>query len=704
MIIKIMTAALSLLVGICLQDGTQQNIRVTYVVTDLVVRDAAGNFISGLKPEDLALTIDGRAVNIRSLDEFALITRESQQIRQYLEEVQIARETGETPPPPPSQPRLFIFVIDTASLGQDAFAGAVETLERMIKTVILPYDSVTILEYRDSFNVIAAPTTNAVRALSQLEAWRAPGGMGTSMIATSDIGLNPLVGDESAATEAGRMRASLAARRYVESMEGLARTVSSFPGKKSMVLFSDGPNIINLQRFFSFGSNRMTRPQTMTPGNPEMAAVREAAEFNQHLKTMARALNSAGISVYSVRRGAMEPEWVQLTATALQAGEGIPDKTAIYSIVKNMEIERIGTMQVMAENTHGRFYDAALPTEQLIEDIQERTGTYYLLGFSAPADTEGRFHSLRVTAKNPALRITHREGFFGSKSPASMSESERAVHLEEGFYMTPQPDELGIEVQVRVLPTTSVQPLALISVSADPRRLGRGELRPRDLECVVNIEADGKEIIFRRHWIRTAPGEKAPGGHKWFTLLAPINADRPSTVHVALRDGGSFNRSARSVVIEPPAQSGTAVRSTTLLCSPEMAGDLSSWAVEKAKDEKGGGDIPIPFHARVLPAGELPPGKEVIALVLIGGLTVDMLIPEATPEAMALFEPNSAEQVELPATNPEWKYDAEHRLLWIKTRVDLNDLPKASGRLGIVIQGLLANRPLATMTSFDFGY
>jgi hypothetical protein len=500
------------------------------------------------------------------------------------------------------------------------------------------------------------------------------------------------------------MRGNLAARRYVESFDGLARSIRSFPGKKSIILFSDGPNISDLQRFVSFGSSVAQPRDSGGAENPQMEHVRAAAEFNQHMQAMAKSLNSSSISVYSVRRGATEPEWVQFLATELQSGEGIPDTASIYGLVKNMETERVGTMQVMAENTHGAFYDAGLPTEKLVTDLQERTGVYYLLGFSAPADGAGRFHNLRVTAQRPGLRVIHRDGFFSEKPFAAMTDAERTIHLEEGFYMVPQPDELGVEAQARVLPVGGSSPVALISVSFDPRRLGRGERNPRRMECVLNIEADAREILFRRHWMRTAPGETAPGGLKWFNVLVPLRADGPNSIHVALRDGESMNRSAVSHVLSAPEANGGSVRSLTLLCDPDTAGDLASWQEDRLADGKGNDvALQIPFNHRILGEGELPPGGDVIALVLIGGLTPDLFLPDATAEVMALLDPNTADQIEMPATDSDWRYDDVNRLLWVKTRIPLGSAPKASGRLGIVVRGLIENRPLATATTFAFG-
>lgn len=702
--IRILFAAICIFLLPDHQDtAQQQSIRVRYVVTDLSVRDAAGEFVSGLKPEDLVLEIDGRATPIRSLDEFSLLTRDSLAVRQYLEELSVSRDQGETPPPPPSQPRLFLFVIDTGSLGPNSFIESKKTLRQMVEGLVLPYDSVVILTYHDSFSVVAGPTTHAEKAVATFEAMPAPGGLGKSMINTLDIPINPLKANDSSDAASARMRAGLAARRYVESFDGLARSIRSFPGKKSIILFSDGPNISDLQRFVSFGSSVAQPRDSGGAENPQMEHVRAAAEFNQYLQAMAKSLNSSSISVYSVRRGAMEPEWVQILVTELQSGVGLPDTSSIYGLVKSMETERVGTMQVMAENTHGAFYDAGLPTESLVANLQERTGVYYLLGFSAPADGTGRYHNLRVTAKRPGLRVVHRDGFFSEKSFASMTDAERTIHLEEGFYMVPQPDELGLEVRTRVVPVVGGPPLALISLSIDPRRLGRGEMNSRSLEAVVNVEGGGKEIVFRRHWVRIAPGELAPGGLRWLNLLAPLNNDGPSSVHVALRDGGSYNRSARSTVLEPPSQTGAVVRSATLLCSPDLEGNLSVWPVDTQPDEKGGSDIPIPFNFRLLGDGELPPGGTVIGVVIIGGLTEDLFIPGASAEVMALYEPNTAEQLELTVSDSEWTFDAERRLLWVKTRLDLGGLPKASGRIGIVVRGLIENRPLATATSFAFG-
>jgi VWFA-related protein len=339
---------------------------IDLVRVDATVTDERGRHVPDLSATDFELLQNGRLQTISTFDYVRLDT---------------IAGNATTPPsrpfgPAPSRPlaadkvrRTIALVVDDLGL---TFASTLRTravLQRFLDTQMQPGDLVAILRTGAGMGALQQFTSDrrALQAAVDRVRWN----MTTRASLFETSGESDILDKfRTEVLSAG----TLGAVRYV------IRGLSELPGRKSVVLLSDGFRL--------------------TDADGNYGRVFDA------LRSVVDAANRAGVVVYGIdMRG--------LAAT----GPSASDKTASAAAGREDELRATQDgLGVIAGETGGLFMRNTNDLTSALERVLEDHHGYYLLGYVPESSTfsgaKPRFHKLQVRVKRPGLRVRSRSGFL----------------------------------------------------------------------------------------------------------------------------------------------------------------------------------------------------------------------------------------------------------------------------------------------------
>ena len=672
----------------------QQRVRVDYQLTDVVVRDQDGNFVRGLGADDFILYIDGKPVPIRTIEEYGATLAGDSRIETFQRSSEVDLPQGFAASDAPTSPRSFIFVFDCFNMGVFSIRAAKESARRIISEVLVPDDMVAVFEYNGSLRARSSFTSNRDRILTAIAAVSRMTSNDNYepdpedfLTQDGDGGQRPTSDEIAAGRSASHpslqqsrlMENRILFRSFKKSISVLAQAVEHLPGRKILVLLSDGLNIHD--------------PKSTIPDYEFVSGFQEIAGY----------IGSANASVYTMRRGPKIPEWATAFEQRMMMQGGSFNVNANWiTLIKKMD--RLGTLRDIAKLTQGRFFDALISDDELVENLKTELGNYYVLGFSPPEDEKGKFHDIKVETKNQDFRIAHRKGFFGHKRFESLNKTERAVHLEEGFLTPGLVNELELDARGIALPLRN-DPTVIVTFSINGKVLGKTRKGHRELEMVINLEDRQGQIRFRAHKIfKRSVREELPA-KLCFNMNIPLLSD-PCAVYLAVRDNATGARSTWREIFEPLQKQGDApLISEPIPQSNAEDERLNTWVISNVKD----GVEPVSpvepsslsIEGVVLPANSVPQGEDATLVLLIGNVPPERNPNDLTITTRYFLDPQTDNRYQLTANEENIRYLEAWGIIKITASLPLGLAQQDSGKLVIVIGGVTGDRELMVGTSYS---
>jgi VWFA-related protein len=214
--------------------------------------------------------------------------------------------------------------------------------------------------------------------------------------------------DTRVANESVKNRVRLTAAALI----AIAHHVRSLAGRKNLVWVSGSFP-------FSLGQERF---------DLNFASQTGGTRFSAEIERAARALTDANVAIYPVdARGLMGSG---VTAAGDDSESSPPEFSAENNerLPSRVAPDNLKTMKVLAERTGGKAFYGSNDLSQAIRRAIDDSRVTYTLGFyPAGANWDGRFHTIRVTAKTPGAHVRARTGYFalpdsGNTPPKSLEE------------------------------------------------------------------------------------------------------------------------------------------------------------------------------------------------------------------------------------------------------------------------------------------
>ncbi|HEY6214586.1 MAG TPA: VWA domain-containing protein, partial [Vicinamibacterales bacterium] len=386
----------------------QQPFRTTTVVVevDTIVTDARGQFIADLTTDDFEVREDGKPQKIERL---YLVDGTS---ARTVAAPGAPRESAGEQAAPAVPPRVFVLVFDQDHLQESSFKrvkdAALAFLQSEFKAgdiggVVLGGAMIgnRLTSDREALMTAvrgAKPTATKTSRRVEMMEWPRLANEGEAVrIALSNdrdalaqaerracqddpamcksLDPEPMV-MEKARTIVGELRP--AARRTVMTLQALAAGLARVPGRKTIVLVSEG--------FF----------------------VEESwADLRQIVGAAAR----SNVRIYSLDARGVDTRQINdlRLQTPTDPGGGLPLET--YNTAEDGP-------NMLAVDTGGRAFRHTNQFADALKEIARDTSRYYVLGY-APAvpAAEGSFHTIGVTVKRPGVIVRARRGYLASKAP-----------------------------------------------------------------------------------------------------------------------------------------------------------------------------------------------------------------------------------------------------------------------------------------------
>jgi VWFA-related protein len=403
------------------EESDEDVVRITsnLVQFDAVVTDKQGRPVTDLRPEDFEVYVGGRKQEITN---FSYVTAEPG-----------APAAAATPPParladrsaPPVPParlkpgqvhRTVALVVDDLGTSWESTAYVRQALKKFVDQQMQPGDLVAIMRTSAGVGALQQFTNDkqmlyraiervrwypmgrsGVSAFAPMEAVTTPGMTKSSDDGSKDSTESPF-GSGSDATNMDEFREEIFSVGTLGALNFIIRGMQELPGRKSVIMFSDGFPIYD-QRDPSKGGRQMGHMPVL-----------------DNLRRLVDLANRASVVVYTVDARGLPV--LGLTAadntngrTSEQIRQELDDRSRNY-------LDSQSGMNFLADQTGGLFIHDNNLGGAVRRVLEDQKG-YYLIGFR-PDDTifervRGRMHfnSLQVKLKRPDLRVRTRSGFIG---------------------------------------------------------------------------------------------------------------------------------------------------------------------------------------------------------------------------------------------------------------------------------------------------
>ena len=415
-------------------------VRVTtsLVQVDAVVTDKDDRHVTDLTAADFEIYEDGRKQEITHCSYVALP-------KLATPPPAAPSLAGAVPPPPPTPARLrpervrrtLALVVDDLGLSFRSTVEVREALRKFVDQQMEPGDLVAIIRTRGGMGALQQFTADKAQLHAAIDRvrfnaglnrmgvdWAAPIGEGKNLVDTNS---GPRGGSRApVGSMADDLRESMLIEATLHSLNFVIGGLRELPGRKGVVVFSDGLRLFQ---------DRTDRQMIVAPGTRgrggsgarEEAPRRLSQEADPRvggaLGQLIDYANRSSVVLYTVdtrgvvTRGMSAADDVNTGLGAYEVGSA--DLAANLDSRRRLSLDNEHGLQFVAQETGGFLVRNQNDLTKAVERVLDDQRGFYLIGYSPDASTfKGRedrppFHKIKLRVKRPGLRVRSRAGFFG---------------------------------------------------------------------------------------------------------------------------------------------------------------------------------------------------------------------------------------------------------------------------------------------------
>ena len=392
---------------------------------DAVVTDKKGQLITDLRPEDFEVFVGGKRQEITN---FSYVSAETGTVTSAPPAAKTADKSAPPVPPArlrPSQVRRTIaLVVDDLGTSWESTAHVRQALKKFVDEQMQAGDLVAIMRTSAGMGALQQFTSDKAmlyRAIERVR-WYPSGRSGVSAFGPiqadpfANSGIPEPSGGRStdnatAEAELDEFRADLFSVGTLGALNFIVRGMSELPGRKSVVMFSDGFKIMS--RRDNTLSNRVI----------------------DSLRRLADLANRASVVVYTVDARGLPV--LGFTAEDNLSGRSTQQLADLRSQRSNDYFDTQSGLQMLAAETGGLFLHDTNDLGGAVRRVLDDQKGYYLIGYRPDASlfetVKGRrqFNSYQVKVKRPGLHVRYRSGFMGitdeEAKPVRRTRSEQLI-------------------------------------------------------------------------------------------------------------------------------------------------------------------------------------------------------------------------------------------------------------------------------------
>ena len=411
----------------------QHDVLVTLKLVQVYVTDKQDKPVRDLAKEDFTITDNGRIMALTEFEKHIL---------------EAAPPPPQAPPPdekivatafpaPTTMNRKFFLFFDFANNNQRGVVKAKEAALHFLDTELLPGDEVELMSYSTvkGLSVHEYLTTDQKKVREAVDALSAKGLSGRAddveaeywRLATQET----IPSDLSHDVTARRMDSKSQARAFILKLTALAKAFRYIPGHKNLLLFSTG-----------IASSLIYGNQAGTPQGTSGLSDRSKFQLPDYVlitdyETMFKELSAANCSIFSFdsREAAKVPtlfDYDEQTFGSRGSRDmfsqgGVQQNSNL--VFKDENVTGLYSLSKLANATGGKYFGNINEYERNLDQLQNLTGSYYVLGYSIGEQWDGKFHEIKVELKRKGCEVRAQAGYFSPKPFAEYSDLEKQLHL-----------------------------------------------------------------------------------------------------------------------------------------------------------------------------------------------------------------------------------------------------------------------------------
>jgi VWFA-related protein len=389
---------------------------VELIYVNVVVRDASGNIVRNLKPEDFTLVEDDKPQQITAFD-FEEVPAEAMPVEAAPETIAPILKAAPAKPAPEAKPaadtapakadpidlknrRLIVLLFDASSMQPEELERAVESGHEYIAKRLTAADLVAVAAVGSSLQIYQDFTADRevlTAALNRFSGVDTVGFQEGTSPTGEETDADGFVQDDS---EFNIFNTD----RRLAAIEQLSDALAPIQQKKSIVYFNSGMT----QR----GEDNQVQLR---------AAIDRAVKANVSIYPVdtrgLTAIVPGGAASQSSGRG----------GTAMFSGRGVSRQFDSQSASQD-------TLVSLASDTGGKAFLDTNDFGGVYTKVINDTSAYYLIGYSSTNPSrDGRFRRIRVRMNKTAanLKVEHRNGYYATRDFVHSGKQDREKQLQD---------------------------------------------------------------------------------------------------------------------------------------------------------------------------------------------------------------------------------------------------------------------------------
>ena len=608
----------------------RETVNVNVVEVPVSVVDASGNPVRGLTAANFELYDRGKKQAITSFDKIDFASKET---------------VTAISPLNPAARRSFLLLFDLGFSSPRSLVRAQEAARRFVTTAVQPRDLVGVgtIDNDHGFRLLTAFTTDRdliASAINDPSGFRGndPLQLGNkTFVADLTNGASANTPQAGGGKETGAAAASEMAERQqqlthsneqyvrgrvekqVDYLGDLARTLRAVPGRKQVILLSEGFDAKYLQ-------GRDARDTEAT------ARDNDAVTTGQYWKVDndARYGSTSSLSMLDRMAQSFRSSDVVLDAIDIQGVRVQNDVTSGANINSN------AGLFVLSRPTGGEVFQNSNDLKNNFDRMLHAQEVVYVIGFQASTASPGKFHDLKVKLVNSPGRVSYRMGYYEN---GGESAAERALTTAEVIVNDIPQDDVHLAVFAAPFPASngnSQVPVILDLNGADLARQAKGSMAAAEI-FVYAFDSEGivRDRLYQRLTLdmkKVGDRLRTTGVRYYGTLVLPpgtyaikslVRAGEPDKKNPNDVEKRGF---ARTDVIVPKA-------GEIAVLSPIPIDEQPKWLLVKGADRGVTGDYPFELNGQNFVPSATASNK---VAVVVFGATANELTWETTPKTKLL--------------------------------------------------------------------
>ena len=413
------------------QEQEQHEVTVTLKLIQVYVMDKDGKPAIDLQLEDFELFDNGKRKDLTEFEKYTLSLPQIEKEKEPLEQIYKPKSApSEEIQPAQSINRKFFLFFDFAFNNREGIKKSREAALHFIDTKLHPTDEVGLLSYSllNSLSLHEFLTTNHQKVREAVEEIGMENVLGYANNVEEQFWRNTLklsapdaseysqpldnskfTGDpqfqkmREQATNMDRGAFKKQISSFTTKLTELAKALRYIPGHKHILLFSTGVPTSYLYGIPTpFGVSNTYRKGLNVSIEDNLGDTARRIKFESMIKEFA----SSNSQFYT-----LDTEDLRET------------------IMQDEQMLGGGTMKHISKSTGGKYYGRIHNYEEIMEEIQNVTSSYYVLGYYIGEQWDGKYHKIKVNVKKKGYKVRAQNGYFNPKPFAEYSEVEKQIHL-----------------------------------------------------------------------------------------------------------------------------------------------------------------------------------------------------------------------------------------------------------------------------------